>query len=76
MKKTIFYFINFKGEKTKARCSNHPYTHALVVKKDNDELVYCCSSTKEGCEKALRTQQRWTPQMDVSLYRIVELFAE
>ena len=76
MKKPTFYFINYKGERTRARSSNHPYTYALVVKKDDEEYVYCCSSTKEGCEKALRQQQRWTPNMDTSLYRIVELFAE
>lgn len=76
MKKPTFYFINFKGEKTRARSSDHPYKYALVKKVDDEEYVYCCSTTKDGCEKRLRQQLNWTPNMDISLYRIVELFTD
>ena len=77
MKKPTFYFINYKGEKTRARSSNHPYTHALIQKTSKgEEIAVMCSSKKEGCEKELSQLKRWNPELDLTAFRIAEIFKE
>lgn len=59
MKKPTYYFINYKGEKTRARNSANEYKYGLVQKwKDGEEHCIKCSIKKEIIEAEFKYMTR------------------
>lgn len=81
MKNPTYYFINYKGEKQRARSSANEYKYGLAVRwgkeeKENEE-EYCvkCSIRKDIIESEIRyllKYDRTTPER----IRVVEVFKE
>lgn len=76
MKKDTYYFINYKGEKTRARNSANEYKYGLTIMINGEETCIKCSIRKDIIESEIKYLLKYNSEVTPDTIRIVEVFKE